>query len=127
MTLKHLHLACAVFLLLAKILEAYSLKSRAAKILNQGTIFIYLYIFIESFQVSRENFAFTPTQDNREKLWAEHKPEFKIECYSNKSGEIQYFFFSEIVAFGANILVLVLMNVNFRMFNDWKVDFIENN
>lgn len=125
--LRNLHLACAIFLLIAKILEAIDLTSRVAKFLNQGTIFIYLYLFIESFQISRENYPFVASATTRQKLWSENIFSFEIECYSDKSGEIQYFLTSEIVAFSANVLVLVFMNINFRIFNDWKVDYIFNN
>ena len=85
-----------------------------------------MYLFITSFQISRETYPFLASEDSRGKMWAENKKEYKIECYSDKSGEIQYFLYSEIVAFGANMLVLVFMNVNFRIFNDWKVDYIAN-
>ena len=123
-----LHLACAVFLLIAKILEASTNTSRVAKILNQGTIFIYIFVFIKSYQISRENFPFSVSTDNKKKIWWDDNspPDYQIECFSDESGEIQYFLTSEVVAFGANVLVLVFMNMNFRLFNDWKVDFIMN-
>lgn len=60
-------------------------------------------------------------------MWKENGEEYKIECYSPASGEIQYFLFSEVVAFASNVLVLVFLNVNFRLFNDWKNDYINNN
>ena len=69
-------MACAVFLGLAKILEAIDLTSRTAKLLNQGTIFLYLYLFIESFKISRENYVFTPNEKNRPKMWKENGGEY---------------------------------------------------
>ena len=56
--MRMLHLVCAIMLVLSKILEAADFTSRAAKFLNQTTIFIYLYLFIESFHISRENYPF---------------------------------------------------------------------